>query len=86
MPVVVKKTDVEADYPHLTRELGVRIGKNQNWTAKAITILGMKGDPKFHQAVRASRNSVVHRYSVAAEEALRAKLAAEPAFDPYQSS
>jgi len=83
LPVVVKKTDIEADYPHLTRELGAKIGRNQNWTAKAITVMGMKGDPKFHQAVRASTKSLIHRYSAAAEAALRAKMAAEPAFNPY---
>ncbi len=83
LPVLVKKTDIEADYPMLTKELGAKIGKNQNWTAKAVTILGMKGDPKYHQAVRGSAKSLIHRYSAATEGALRAKLAAEPAFDPY---
>jgi hypothetical protein len=82
---LVKKTDVEADYPLLTKELGIKIGKNQNWTAKALTILGMKGDPKYHQAVRASAKSLIHRYSAAAEGALRAKLEADPTFNPYHT-
>jgi hypothetical protein len=85
LPVLVKKTDVEADYPLLTKELGIKIGKNQNWTAKALTILGMKGDPKYHQAVRASAKSLIHRYSAAAEGALRAKLEADPTFNPYHT-
>lgn len=83
LPVLVKKTDIEADYPLLTRELGAKIGKTQNWTAKAVMVLGIKGDPKFHQAVRASAKSLIHRYSTAAERALQDKLAAEPTFDPY---
>jgi hypothetical protein len=83
LPVLVKKTDIEVDYPLLTKELGLKIGKNQNWTAKAVTVLGIKGDPKYHQALRASADSLIHRYSTAAETALRSKIAAEPAFDPY---
>jgi hypothetical protein len=86
LPVVVKKTDIEADYPLLTKELGVKVGKNQNWTAKAVNILGMKGDPKYHQAIRASGTSLIHRYSSAAEAELRAKLEAEPNFNPYRAS
>jgi len=85
LPVVVKKTDIEADYPLLTKELGVKIGKNQNWTAKAVTILGLKGDPKYHQAIRASAKSLIHRYSAAAEAALREKLEATPDFNPYSA-
>jgi hypothetical protein len=83
LPVLVKKTDVEADYPYLTKELGQRISKNQNWTARAVAVLGLKGDPKYHQAVRASVKSLVHRYSAAALESLRQKLAGEPTFNPY---
>lgn len=83
LPVLVKKTDIEVDYPLLTKELAAQIGKNQNWTAKAVTILGLKGDPKYHQAVRASATSLIHRYSSVAVQALKQKLEAEPAFDPY---
>ena len=83
LPVLVKKTDIEADYPYLTKELAATIGKSQNWTAKAANILGIKGDPKYHQAVRASAKSLIHRYSSAAVHLLRQKLVAEPAFNPY---
>lgn len=85
LPVLIKKTDIETDYPLLTKELGAKIGKNQNWTAKAVAILGMKGNPKYHQAVRASAKSMIHRYSAAAETSLLEKLAAEPTFDPYHA-
>lgn len=85
LPVVVKKTEIEADYPHLTRELGDRIGKNQSWVAKAVHVMNLKGDPKFHQSVRAGSKSVIHRYSDATEAALRDKLVSEPAFNPYRA-
>jgi hypothetical protein len=83
--VLVRKTDIEADYPLLTKELAGKIGKNQNWTAKALTILGMKGDPKYHQSVRASAKSLIHRYSASAESALRSKLVTDPNFNPYRA-
>jgi hypothetical protein len=83
LPVVVKKTVVEDDYPYLTKELGVKIGKNQNWTARALAVLGLKGDPRYHQPVRASATTYIQRYSPAAYDALRARLAAEPTFDPF---
>ena len=83
LPVLVKKTDLESDYPHLTKELAVAIGKSQNWVARAATVLSLKGDPKYHQAIRTSASSVVHRYSQAALDALQSKLAGQPDFDPY---
>lgn len=83
LPVLVKKTDVEADYPLLTKELGGKLGRNQNWVAKAVQVLNLKGDPKFHQPIRAGNKALIHRYSTAAEQAIRARLAAEPDFNPY---
>lgn len=82
LPVVVKKTELETDYPYLTRELGERVGLNQNWTAKAAAVLGFKGDPKYHQAIRTSQSGSVHRYSQAALDALRSHLDANPGFNP----
>jgi hypothetical protein len=83
LPVVVKKTDLEVDYPYLTKEVAGLIGKNQNWTAKAAEVLKLKGDPKYHQQIRASRTSYIHRYSDAAVQRLKAHLAASPDFNPY---
>lgn len=86
LPVIVKRTEIEADYPYLTGELGARLGKSQNWAAKAVQILNLKGDPKYHQPVRAGAATVIHRYSGAAEAKLREKLTLEPAFNPYRAS
>lgn len=84
LPVLIQKTDVESDYPYLTRELGEKIGKNQNWVARAVAVMKLKDDQKYHQAVRASINSVVHRYSEAALAQLEAKLSSQPTFNPYR--
>ncbi|MEO8565542.1 MAG: hypothetical protein ABI541_04090, partial [Betaproteobacteria bacterium] len=83
LPVLVKKTNVEVDYPLLTKELATKLGKDSNWVAKAAQVLNLKGDPKFHQPIRAGNKTLIHRYSTAAEGTLRGRLAAEPDFDPY---
>ena len=56
LPVLVKKTDVELDYPLLTKELGAKVGRNQNWAARAVTVLNLKGDPRYHQPIRAGQS------------------------------
>lgn len=84
LPVLVQKTDVNIDYPHLTKELAAKLGRSQNWAAYAVAKLGLKGDPRMHQAVRAGKNSYIHRYSEAALSRLREKLVADPSFNPYK--
>lgn len=85
LPVVVKRTDVDTDYPYLTRELGEQLGQNQNWAAKTAALLKLKGDPKFHQEIRVSRSGSVHRYSRAAVEHVRSYVAQNPNFNPYKA-
>src|SRR5690606_15738825 len=70
LPVVVKRTDLEKDYPYLTSELARLIGKTTNFVAKAATVLGLKGNEKFHQTIRSSKSSEIHRYSEAAKSRL----------------
>ena len=84
LPVVVRKTDVDVDYPYLTKELAVQLGQNQNWAARAVAVLNVKGDEKFHQEIRASRSSSVHRYSEAALQHIREHISKNPGFDPYK--
>jgi len=83
LPVLVKRTDVENDYPYLTRELAGKIGRNQNWTAKAATVLKLRGDPKYHQRIRASSTGYIQRYSNAAVDKLKSHLSQYPDFNPY---
>lgn len=83
LPVVIKKTDVEKDYPYLTKELAGRLGKIQNYIAAVIASRGLKGDPRYHQRVRASTASYIQRYSDAALNHLREFLQANPNYDPY---
>lgn len=85
LPVVVKKTELETDYPYLTRELAEKTGKNQNFIAAAASVLGLKGNSTYHQSIRASRASVVQRYSESALNHLKEHFAKNPEFDPFHA-
>lgn len=83
LPILTKRTELEADYPYLTSELGDAIGKNMNFAAKAISVLGLKGNEKYHQEIRSSKSGVIHRYSEAAKARIESKIAEDPEFNPY---
>ena len=83
LPVVVKRTDLETDYPYLTRELSEAVGKSINFVAKAASALDLKGNEKYHQSVRSSKSGEVHRYSEAAKSKIEQKIAENPNFNPY---
>lgn len=84
LPVVLKRTEIETDYPYLTRKLGEAIGKNTNFVAKAAVALSFKGYDKYHQAVRSSKSGEIHRYSEAAKTRLEQTMAEDPSFNPYK--
>lgn len=84
LPIAVRKTDVEHDYPFLTSEIGTKLGKNASFISATIKFLGIKGNDQFHQSVRASSKTVIHRYSEAAFEKLKRYLTENPGFNPYQ--
>lgn len=83
LPIMVKKTEVEGDYPHLTFELADKLGKNTQFVARMITKLGLKGDTEFHQPVRTSKRGSVNRYSEKTLQKLKEVLAANPSYSPY---
>jgi hypothetical protein len=83
LPIIVKKTDVEKDYPYLTKELGEKLGKTQNYAAALIACVGLKGDSRYHQRVRASTKSYVERYSDTALHRLREFLNSHQNYNPY---
>lgn len=83
LPVVVKRTDLERDYPYLTKELANEIGKGLNFVAKSAQDLGLKGNPTYHQAIRSSKSGGVQRYSEAAKQFLQKKFADDPEYSPY---
>lgn len=84
LPVVVRRTDIDKDYPYFTKQLAEKLGKNPNFTSKLIQHLGIKGNDRFHQAVRASATGVIQKYSDAALTHLKCFLAENPEFNPYK--
>jgi hypothetical protein len=84
LPVVIKRTDIEDDYPHLTTELAQIVGLNASFASATIKYLGLKGDDRYHQPVRASQAGIVHRYSQAAIEKVQNYLKQNPGFNPYE--
>lgn len=84
LPVVMKRTDVEVDYPYLTTDVGDLVGRGTYWVAKAAQHLGLKGDDRYHQEIRTSKSGSVHRYSCVAVQRLKQHLAEEPDFHPFK--
>jgi hypothetical protein len=86
LPVVTRKSDLDADYPHLTRDIAERVNRNGNFVARTIMFLALKGNSQYHQAVRVSKSSVVHRYSQAACDRVASFLQQNPQFNPYTAT
>ncbi len=83
LPVVIKKTDVERDYPYLTGELAKKLGKKTQFISYATKKLGIRNKQEFHQEVRASKSGRVQRYSDASFNFLKEFFKKNPDYDPY---
>ncbi len=83
LPVMIKKTDIDVDYPYLTADIGRQIGKGTNFVAAAMTKLKIKGNPAYHQSVRSSKSGAINRYSQGAIALISDELRKDSNFDPY---
>lgn len=81
--VMTKKTDIEKDYPYLTSDLAGKIGKNINFTAKAVRDLKLFGDERYHQSIRSSKSGKINRYSDAALSEMKKYLENVPTYNPH---
>ncbi len=84
LPVMIKKTDIEEDYPYLTSELGRQIGKGTNFVAHSLQKMNAKGNPTYHQAVRSSKSGMINRYSQKALDLLKDALSKDPTYTPFR--
>lgn len=67
LPVFVKKTDINIDYPYILSTLASKLKTGRNHVLGRINEFNMKGNNKYHQAVHVGRgNQMVHKYSEAA--------------------
>ena len=85
LPVLIRRTELESDYPYLTAELAQKLAKTRNFVAATVKFLGLKGNDQFHQAVRVSHSGVVHRYSQAALDRISGYVSVNPQFNPYMA-
>lgn len=83
LPVTIKKTNIEEDFPYLTKDISEKIGKNQSFVAKAIIKLNLKGNIDYHQSIRTGKSSI-HRYSARTLDLLQMKLKEDPQYNPYK--
>ena len=74
--------DVNKQYPHTTTAVSKAIGRSNTWTAKAVSVLGLKGDPEYHFALGGHKYPV-NRYSDACIKKLRQTLLEYPDFWPF---
>ncbi len=71
-------------YPYTTKTMGESLGKSLNWAAIAIKVLRLKADREYAYGVPSPTGRIVQwRYSEKAYELLGARLAEDPAWDPY---
>ncbi len=74
LPVFIKKTDINVDYPYILTTLSEKLEKGRNIVLKKINELELKGNDKYHQAVQVGRKQLAHKYSDATFQLLRDKL------------
>lgn len=79
--------DPNKDYPYTARTLGTELGRNQNWVARALDMLGIKDDPRYCLTMTGASDKVVLRkYNQTALVRLREILEVHPNFSPFASS
>lgn len=85
LPVHIKKTNVETDFPFLTGDIADRVGKNSNFIAYTIKCLKLKGNSKYHQPIRTSKSGYIQRYSQEALTLINKYIMDHPDFNPYKT-
>jgi hypothetical protein len=84
---LVVNSDANKLYPYTARTLGVQIGKDQNWIARAAANLGLKSDLSCCWGAKSAGGGiVVWKYSQRARELLEQKLLLDPHYDPYRAA
>ncbi len=86
LPVQIKKTLIETEYPYLTSDIAVRLGCSTNFVSKCADVLNLKGSMEYHQAIRSSKSGHVQRYSQKAFKYLKNYLEKNPNFNPYKKN
>ncbi len=84
LPVYIKTSGIDDEYPFLTGDLAKILNKNVNFISKAISKLNLKGDLKYHTTVRTSQSHHTQRYSNVTLDFLKNLLKEKPEYNPYK--
>jgi hypothetical protein len=84
LPVLIKKTNIEEDFPYLTSEIARKLGKSTNFVGNCMTKLNFKGNSGYHQKIRSSQSSYLNRYSHKAYEDFKRFLENNPRYNPFK--
>lgn len=82
LSVLIKKSDPNRDYPHLTSELAKKLGKSTNFIAATSKFLKMKENKEYCYIVKMGKTSSV-KYSDKALTYLKSLFEKDKNFTPY---
>jgi len=85
LPVTIKRSNVDVDFPYLTKDIAEKVGKSINFISRLVSNLKLKDNEKYHQRIRVSDARTVQRYSEAALSKIKELLKKNPEYDPYKS-
>jgi len=80
-----EKRATDDDYPYLTTDLGVRIGRSRNYTQQIIKDLKVKENCEFHQNIRTGKTSSTNKYSESCLSYLKEFIVNNPDYIPKNS-
>lgn len=73
-PVEIPDTDPNISHPYLQKELAVKLGIDTQAIYALIWLFEMKGQRKYHIAIKTSKKTVTHKFSEIAYKFLKDKL------------
>lgn len=78
--------DPNRDFPYTAKTLGLKLDRNQNWVAKALGVLRLRGNPEYSLAIQgASGQITIRKYNELTLDVLWQKLSDDASFDPYHA-
>lgn len=80
-----EKRASDDDYPYLTTDLGVKIGRSRYYIQQIIKDLKIKENPEFHQNIRTGKKSSTNKYSEPCLSYLKEFLTNNPDYVPKNS-
>ncbi len=84
LPVMIKKTNPNDDYPFFTTDLAEKTSKSLSFVSKSATQLNIKDNPQYSIRVKVNRaGSGIPKYNQAALEFVTKYFLEHPSYNPY---